>query len=129
MVDIKPLTPIQNQALCLLASGFPAETVAKSTGVSRRTIDRWSKHPEFNRLLRESVAKVFDIAIAELVNGSRQAAQELKNIISDPDVPSKTKVSAINVLLTNAARAKDSILEERLEKLEIVLNEPEIEQD
>ena len=126
---MKPLTPVQNQALCLLAAGYPIETVAKSTGVTRQTINKWTKLPEFNRLLRESVAKTFDVAIAELVIGSREAAQELKRIITDPDVPSKTKVSAINVLLNNGARVKDSILEQRLERLEGTFDGTDTEQD
>lgn len=126
---MKPLTPVQNQALCLLAAGYPIETVAKSTGVTRQTITKWRKIPEFKRLLQESIAATFDIAIAELVIGSREAAQELKRIIADSDVPSKTKVSAINTLLNHAARAKDSILEQRLERLEGNFDGLDTEQD
>ncbi|BAZ71453.1 hypothetical protein NIES4106_62500 (plasmid) [Fischerella sp. NIES-4106] len=116
------LTPVQNQALCLLAAGYTQEEVARKTGVTKDCICKWKKKPEFEKLLRESVAKVYDAAIAELVSGSIEAARQLKEIITDEDTPKRVKVSAIQVLLTTAARAKESLLEERLEALEASLD-------
>ncbi|MBP5976609.1 hypothetical protein HW132_28720 [Brasilonema sp. CT11] len=115
---MEALTPIQNQALCLLAAGHTIDEVVAETGVGKRTLSRWKTTCNFKKLLQDAVTQTYDSAVAELVSGSREAARELKRIISDPDVPSKTKVTAINVLLNNAARAKESALEERLERLE-----------
>ncbi|MCC5661827.1 hypothetical protein LC608_33760 [Nostoc sp. XA010] len=123
------LTPIQNEALCLLAAGYPREEVSARTGVSKSTINRWATEPDFKTMLRDAVVKVYDAAIAELVSGSRQAAQELKAIITDPDTPKRVKVSAIQVLLTTAAKAKDSVLEERLEAIEVALDDSINSQD
>ncbi|MBD2255597.1 helix-turn-helix domain-containing protein [Nostoc parmelioides] len=116
------LTPIQNEALCLLAAGYSRDEVAGKTGVSKSTINRWVTQPDFKTMLRNAVIQVYDAAIAELVSGSREAAKELKSIITDPDTPKRVKVSAIQVLLTTAAKAKESALEERLEAIETALD-------
>lgn len=125
---MEALTPRQNQALCLLAAGYTLDEVVAETGVPKRTLTRW-KGKKFKQQLQEAVAATYDAAVAELVSGSREAAQELKRIIADPDIPSKTKVTAINVLLNNAARAKESILEQRLERLEGSFDGIDTEQD
>ncbi len=126
---MEELTPIENQALCLLAAGYSNPEVASQTGVSTRTIERWKKKPQFKKLLQDAVTAVFDAAIAELISGSREAAKQLKEIISDPDVPSRTKVTAITVLFSNGARAKDWGLEQRLARLEATLDGTDPSQD
>lgn len=112
----------QITALCLLAAGYQISVVAERTGVTRRTIERWKLQPEFKKTLREAMCRVYDSAIAELTLGAKEAALELKRIIHDSDVPAKVKITAINVLLTHTARAKDAVLEQRLEDMESVLD-------
>lgn len=112
----------QTKALCLLAAGYSKRDVAKQTSISESCLQKWSKQPAFKQKLREAVAASYDAAIAELCSGSREAAQELKRIISDPDVSARVKISAISTLLSNAERAKTSLLEDRLEALENSLN-------
>ncbi|BAY67209.1 hypothetical protein NIES22_73720 (plasmid) [Calothrix brevissima NIES-22] len=116
------LSPIQNEALVLLACGYSRDDVAAKTGVSKSTINRWAIQPNFKAMLRDAVVQSYDAAIAELVSGSREAAKELKAIITDPDTPKRVKVSAIQVLLTTAAKVKESALEERLEAIEAALD-------
>lgn len=112
----------QTKALCLLAAGYSKRDVAKQTGISESCLQKWSKQPAFRQKLREAVAASYDAAIAELCSGSREAAQELKRIINDSDVPARTKINAISVLLSNAEKAKTSLLEDRLETLENMIN-------
>lgn len=116
------LSPNQARCLCLIAAGRSREEAAKETGVSKSTVDSWAKKPEFREMLNKAVSMVFDSALAELVSSSQLAARELKNIILDPDVPSRTKVSATQVLLSNAAHVKNYILESRIEAIENSLN-------
>lgn len=116
------LSPNQARCLCLIAAGRSREEAAKETGVSVSTVDKWSAKAEFREMLNKAVSEVFDAALAELVSSSQLAARELKNIILDPDVPSRTKVSAIQVLLSNAAHVKNYILESRIEAIESSLN-------
>lgn len=119
---VEDISIAQYKALCLLASGKSNEEVAREAGVSTRTIERWKKDPRFEKHLREASAKMFDCAIAELCSSAVETAKELRQIILDEDTPKRVKVSAIQVLLSTAARAKESLLEERLEKLEAALD-------
>ncbi|BAZ71420.1 hypothetical protein NIES4106_62170 (plasmid) [Fischerella sp. NIES-4106] len=116
------LSPQQYKALTLLAAGYDRDYVASQTGVAKSTIHKWAIQEEFQKLLREACAKSFDMAIAELCSGAVEAAKELRQIIVDEDTPGRVKVSAIQVLLTTAAKAKESLLENRLEALEANLD-------
>jgi hypothetical protein len=106
----------------MLAASYSREQVAEACSVTTRTLDKWKQLENFQELLRKAVAATYDAAIAELVLGSQESARELRKLILDPDTPGRTKVSAISVLLTNAAKAKESLLEERLQRIEDDLN-------
>ncbi|MBW4435368.1 MAG: hypothetical protein KME28_27580 [Pelatocladus maniniholoensis HA4357-MV3] len=116
------LSYTQCEALVLLAAGYTDEEVAAKTVVAKSTIARWRKSPEFERLLKQAQLKYIDSALAELVKGAKEAVKELNNIITDPDVPSRTKVSAISVLLTHIVKMREMDLEERLERIEVILD-------
>ncbi len=126
---VKDLTPSQVKALCMLAANYSRDEVAQACGVTTRTLDKWKQLENFQELLRKAVIETYDSAIAELVLGSQETARELRKLILDPDTPSRTKVSAISVLLTNAAKAKEHLLEDRLERIEASLNGDIIEQN
>lgn len=116
------LSYTQCEALVLLAAGYTDEEVAEKTVVDRKTIGRWKKSPEFERLLKGAQLKLIDSALAELIKGAREAVKVLNDIITDPDVPSRTKVSAIAVLLTHIVKMREIDLEERLERLEVIVD-------
>ncbi|KOP27283.1 hypothetical protein AMR41_05805 [Hapalosiphon sp. MRB220] len=118
----KELTYSQYEALVLLAAGYSDDEVAEKTVVSTHTIRRWRKLPEFEKLLRQAQLKFIDSALAELIKGAREAVKVLNDIITDPDVPSRTKVSAIAVLLTHIVKMREIDLEERLERLEAIVD-------
>ncbi len=128
-LTVKDLTPNQTKALCMVAANHCRDEVAAACGITTRTLDKWKQLENFQALLRKAVAATYDAAIAELVLGSQESARELRKLILDPDTPGRTKVSAISVLLTNAAKAKEALLEERLERLEANLDEDIIEQN
>jgi hypothetical protein len=58
-------------------------------------------------MLNRALQSTFDAAIAELVANSVFAAQELNAIIRNPNIPSRTRVSAIDLLLKNASKVKE----------------------
>lgn len=113
----------------MLAANHCRDEIAQACGITTRTLDKWKQLENFQALLKQAVAQTYDAAVAELVLGSQEAAKELRMIILDPDTPGRTKVSAISVLLTNAAKAKEALLEERLERVEEILNGDVLEQD
>jgi hypothetical protein len=116
------LAPNQVKALVKLAAGSGDEEAAKAAGVTVRSVQNWKKLPNFKAMLRQAVITTYDAAIAELVNGAKDAAKELKEIINDPDTPKRVKVSAIATLLEVASKAKQAMLEERVEKLEEIID-------
>lgn len=123
---MEELSPIQIRILCLLASGKSKKEISDITEVSSATIDRLSKNHNFKSKLREITTSIYDAALAELCNGAVVAAIELNKIIEDPDTPAKIKISAISTLFTHAGKAKEFILQERLEKIELLLNETNV---
>lgn len=116
------LSPKQYRALVTLAAGGSNQEAATIAGVSVRSIETWKKKPNFQQQLREATSKVFDQAIAELVLGAQDAAKQLRAIIVDEEISERTRLSAIAILLSNAAKARDWSIEERLERVELVLD-------
>lgn len=116
------LTPLQYQALTQILAGYSTATVAKSTGMTIKSIERWRRLPRFKALMREAMSAMFMAAVAEIVLHSQQAAKELCLIALDSDVPSRIRVSAITAMLNIAGKAHDTYLQTRLEKLEEGLN-------
>lgn len=108
----------QYRALCCLLAGGTQEEAAREAGCSVSSIEKWRKKPDFARLLRQSIAKVYDATLAEIVLGSMSAAKALRQIIDDDETPSRVKISAIATLLSHAEKAKQFAIEERLERLE-----------
>jgi hypothetical protein len=119
---LEELTPKQYLALTRLASGSTNKEAAEAAGVALRTIEGWKTKPEFQKLLKTAVNMMLDAALAELVSGSQLAAKQLVQIISDPDTPSRTKVTAISVLFDTAVKVKQWNLEDRLARVEITLD-------
>lgn len=119
---MEELTPKQYLALTRLAAGSTNKEAAESADVSLRTIEGWKAKPHFQKLLKTAVNMMFDAALAELVSGGRDAAKELIKIISDPNTPSRTKVTAIGVLFDTAEKVKQWNFEERLADVEITLD-------
>lgn len=112
----------QYRALCCLLAGGTQEEAAREAGCSVSSIEKWRKKPDFARLLKQSIAKVYDATLAEIVLGSMSAAKALRQIIDDDETPSRVKISAIATLLGHAEKAKQSALEERLERIEGLLD-------
>ncbi len=116
----------QYRALCGLASGMTISEAAQIAGVSASSIDKWKRQPEFQKQLRESINRVFEASQARLVLGAQEAVDELRQIINDSDVSAKTRLSAINILLTQASKCRDFLLEQRLERIESLIENESI---
>jgi hypothetical protein len=119
---LEELTPKQCIALTCLAAGSSNQQAASAAGVALRTVEGWKANPQFKKMLRTAVNQMLDAALAELVAGSGDAARELKSIINDPETPSRIKIRAIEVLFENCVKVKSWYLEDRLNTVEVVLN-------
>ncbi|MCV3214504.1 hypothetical protein OGM63_13445 [Plectonema radiosum NIES-515] len=116
------MTPLQYSALTQILAGYSTATVAKNTGLTIKSIERWRQLPRFKALMREAMSAMFTAAVAEIVLHSQQAAKELCMIALDSEVPSRVRVSAITAMLNVAGKAHDAHLQSRLEKLEEEIN-------
>ena len=113
----------QQRALVVLASGGSCEAAAKEAGVSLQTLSAWQRREDFQRLLKASVSKVYNAALAQVTLIACKSVKELEEIIDDPEVPARVKISAIALVLSTAKDANQGALEDRLKKIEELLDE------
>jgi predicted transcriptional regulator len=97
----------KTRALLMLVAGRKIEEIAIELSVTTRTIHNWKKDPEFQKYYKDALRQILDGAVAELALYSQKASQELINIINDPDVPAKIKISAISCLFSNLSKMKE----------------------
>jgi DNA-binding transcriptional MerR regulator len=96
----------------MLVAGYDVQHVADELGVQRQAVHRWSEKHTFKSQLNDAVFRVYDAAIAELINSAEYASKELIRIIKDDKTPPRVKVSAINSLLNFATKAKEHYIQE-----------------
>ena len=114
-------------ALAHLAAGKTLKVAAEKSGLTQPTISKLRDSPTGQKLIRQAVVQIYDASVAELSLGCMEAVTELRQIINDSEVSAKVKITAINTLLQFAAKAKDALIEERLENIEGLLDEREIQ--
>ena len=87
----------ENVILAFLTTRRTAD-IAKQTGLSQRTIERYKKDPELQKILRDRQAEMFKDVTDTLQKILLPAITELEKIIKDPEVVPQTKIYAINSL-------------------------------
>lgn len=112
----------QAQAILLLSTGKSNKETALEIGVSLSTVEKWKQKADFQQLLLRAIEQIYIQSIAQLTSGAVEAAQELRRIIADPDVSDRVRISAIALLFGQLERFKSWQLEQRLEKVEGLLN-------
>lgn len=112
----------QYKALCCLVAGGSLQDAANEAGVALITVKKWKARPDFKRKLRDSLIKIYEAGLAEILLGASEAAKELRAIISNPECSDRVKVSAITALFTQATNAKNLVIDERVSALENALN-------
>lgn len=93
------------QAVAALLSHRSIEDAAREVGISRNTLMRWMKEPEFQTKCREARRTVFSHAIGRLQDSAGAAATTVLRIMLDPNAPAHTRLRAAEVVLEQAAQA------------------------
>lgn len=107
------------QAVAALLSHRSIEDAAREVGISRNTLVRWMKEPEFQAECREARRAIFSHAIGRLQDAAGAAAMTLLKIMLDPNAPAATRLRAAEVVLEQAAKAGEiEDIEDRHAKLE-----------
>lgn len=111
----------QHTAILHLATGASNKEAAAAAGISLSCLDKWKQNKDFQVLLSEAIQKIYLVGVAELAKGALESARELRRIAGDPDASDRVKISAITVLFGQLEKSRAWDLEQRLERLEEVL--------
>jgi|SRR5215208_2415880 len=103
--------------LALLQSTSMSEAAQKA-GVSTKTVQRWSKEPDFISAYRRARTYVYESAVGQLQAAAVEAVATLRNNLNHP-TPASVQVRAALGILELAAKGVELYdIVERLERLE-----------
>lgn len=75
------------------------EEAARAAGVSKRTLNRWLKIPEFEAAYLEARRAAMRQANARLQQGASAAVSALLKVMLDPSTPASARVRAADCIL------------------------------
>ena len=96
------LTPQQERAAVMLASGKRIGGVAKAVGVHRVTVWEWTKLPAFQQHLNDLRRAAWRSARDGMRSNTARAAQVLGTILTDPKSRAQDRIAAARVVLAAA---------------------------
>ena|SRR5277367_2218349 len=95
------------------------EKAAEAANVGAATLWRRLQDPEFQRLYRGALRKIFSQAVGRLQHASGAAVGTLLRVMTDPSSPAASRVRAANCVLERSERAMElEEIEARLARLE-----------
>lgn len=112
------LSPSQQQALELLATGNTVSSIAKAVNVTERTIYNWLSDAGFKAAWEELLATLWESTKVGLKALGGRAIQVLIDIMDSPDATNKEKLIASQTVLMNLHKVvTDDELRKRVEVL------------
>jgi hypothetical protein len=106
-------------AIAALLSQRNQEEAARVAGVSKRTLSRWLKLPEFQSAYLEARRAVMVQANARLQQASSAAVAALVKVMADPNSPASARVRAADCILARGYQGlENEDLDVRLAALE-----------
>ncbi len=98
----KKLSPVQNQAISLLALGESITNVADQLNLSRKTVSFWSNNNvAFQNALRQIQSEIFDEAAARVRGLTARALDVISEGLENPNyrirLTAATKVLSLNL--------------------------------
>jgi hypothetical protein len=113
------LTPKQRRAVEALLTTGEVAAAAREAKVTRDTLYRWLKQPDFRQAVRDAEAAAVDELSRLLVRLGRTAAATLAKAMSEPAVPWSTRVRAADASLGRLLQLRElATLEARVTELE-----------
>ena len=121
-------------AVNLLARGKTNRDVAKSIGVTERTVYNWRQRPAVQRAIFAQQQELIDDSQAQGIDVIPEAVQTLVEIMNDPEARASDRIAASRALISGAhAYQERKLLERTIADLEHQLYarllEPEDEPD
>jgi hypothetical protein len=107
------------KAIAALLTKPTLAAAARECGLSRRTLQRWIRDPEFQRAYRQAKAELLHGATSRLIANAVQASEVLRTVFMSKKATAGSRVTAA---VSTLRLALDSYqleeLEERLHRLE-----------
>ncbi len=114
----------QEDAIIALLSAPTLEEAAKATGITYITLWRWMQKPEFVESYRNARVEAVRQAVSRLSKVCSEAVDVLRGIMTDPEAPSSSRVTAAKTILDGAFKGIElDDLAARIETLEKTLEE------
>lgn len=118
------LTPVQWQAVALLAEGQTVAQTCERLDISRSTLGRWRALDAFRRELDAAIDTVIGDCLGELAAASCEAVGVLRRLACDESQPGYTRAGAARSILELMLRIREATaFERRLSAIEDRLNE------
>lgn len=93
------LTKKQEQTILALLAHPTVTKAAEAVKIGERTIYRWLDEPLFSREYMKARRQTFSQAIALTMRYAPMAVQALAKVMTDPEAPSASRVSAASAIL------------------------------
>ena len=96
----KELNESQELAVVLLTSGKTCSAVAAELGVTRETISRWKRKPEFNQRLELSLEEVRDMArarISAMMDGALGVLESNLSATQSSEIRTRTAIKIMEL--------------------------------
>jgi uncharacterized protein YggE len=115
----------QDEAIVALLMVPTIAEASTRVGVGERTLFRWlQRDPAFQAAYREARRQAVQQAIARIQQATSTAVTTLEGVMTNPESPSSSRVSAARVVLEMALKAIElEDLEGRLVALELALQQ------
>jgi hypothetical protein len=111
-----PLNANQHRAIALLSLGMDMSSVAADCNITRGTLYRWKKCPEFQRSLTRQVGEMMGAVVEQIQNEARvliagglDSANKLRQLVLDDHTSSSVKRQACNDILRYQGRFLDML--------------------
>ena len=114
------LSPAKRRAIAALLFEKTLQDAAQAAGVSRKTLQRWSRQPDFIAAMKETErAALADVSRA-LIRLAGLASSALEDALQDEDI--RIRVRAADIVLSRLLQLRELVdLDERVSKLEEIL--------
>jgi len=122
----KPLTVKQERVLLALLSSGTLKEAAAECRVNESTVFRTMQLPQFQSAYRAARRQSVEAAIAKLQAGCFVAVRVLLEVAEDKQASSSARVAAAKTILDQSVDGLElTDLQERVERLEAMLDEPQ----
>ena len=120
----KNLTPRKRKALEALLTSGDISQAANTAGVSRDSVYRWLRDPDFQTALSNGTQAALQGLSQSLLTLGAAAAKTLQAALEDTTAPLTTRLRAADIVLTRLLQMRELVdLDKRLTELEKKQNE------